>query len=122
VCERVYNGREQWEDGSLCFYGFEAAPFSQLAASSISDNDRDVRIHVYFQDTNLRIQELVLDNTWSKTRTPFPVAFARSSLSSVAGMPGYPNRWWIYFQDPSLNLVEWWARNGTVWRQGEHFP
>jgi Fungal fucose-specific lectin len=122
VCERMYNGGEQWEDGSLRLYDFKAAPFSQLAASSVGDNDRDVRIRVYFQDTDLRIQELVLNNTWSKTNTPFPVAFAGSSLSSVAGMPGYLNPWWIYFQDPSLNLVERWTRNGTVWRRGGHFP
>ena len=118
----MYNGGDRWEDGSLGFYGFEAAPFSQLAASSVGNNDRDVRIRVYFQDTDRRIQELVLNNTWSKTSTSLPVAFAGSSLSSVTGMPDYPNRWWIYFQDPSLNLVEWWARNGTGWRQGGHFP
>jgi Fungal fucose-specific lectin len=118
----MYNGRDQWEDGSLCFYRFEAAPFSQLAASSVGNNDRDVKIRVYFQDTNLHIQELVLNNTWSKTSTPFPVAFAGSSLSSATGMPRYPNRWWIYFQDLSLNLVEWWTKNGTGWRQGGHFP
>ena len=118
----MYNGGDQWEDGSLRLYGFKAAPFSQLAASSVGNNDRDVRIRVYYQDTDLRIQELALNNTWSKKSTPFPVAFAGSSLSCATGMPGYPNRWWIYFQDLSLNLVEWRTRNGTVWRQGGHFP
>jgi hypothetical protein len=122
VCERMYTGGSRWEDGSLRTYGFKAAPFSQLAASSVGENDQDIRIRVYFQGTDLRIQELLLNNTWSKTSTQFPVAVVGSSLSSMSAMPGLPGWWWIYFQDPSLNLVEWLTSDNGTANQGGHSP
>jgi len=119
----MYNGGSRWEDGSLRSYGFKAAPFSQLAADNVGDNDYDLRIRVYFQGTDLRIQELLYDDKWAKTSTQFPVAVVGTSLCSTTAMPGRPGWWWIYFQDPSLNLVEWLTTdNGAAWGQGGHFP
>jgi len=118
ICERAYDG-SSWGNGGLRAYNFQAAPFSQLAASITVDNNSSVRFRVYFQQVDGHLQELQLNGTWSKSPRPLPVATLGSSLSALGGLPSYPDVWWLYFQDPSLKMSEVLCDSSTAaWYSG----
>jgi hypothetical protein len=105
ICERAYMGGATWVDGSHRTYNFQAAPFSQLAASIAGDNNANLRIRIYFQQADGRLQELQLNGTWSKSARVLPVATLGSALSAFGGLASAPDWWWVYYQDPALKVI-----------------
>jgi len=119
ICERAYEGGATWVDGSLRTYNFQAAPFSQLAASIAGDNNANLRLRVYFQQADGRLQELQLNGTWGRSTRTLPIATLGSALSAFGGLASLPDQWWLYYQDPSLKMQETLCPTSTApWVQG----
>jgi hypothetical protein len=101
-------------DGSLRSYSFQAASFSKLGASMDGDNDANLRIRIYFQQADGRLQELQLSGRWSKSTRTMPIAATGSALSGFGGLASAPDSWWLYYQDPSLKIQEIISSTSTL--------
>jgi hypothetical protein len=123
INERAYEGGATWVNGSLRSHNFQAAPFSQLAASVAGESPATLKISVYFQQEDGYLQELQFNRTWAKSTRALPIATLGSSLSAIGGTPSVPDWQWVYYQDPSLKMQGTITESSTApWKQSKSFP
>ncbi|KAL2064027.1 hypothetical protein VTL71DRAFT_4521 [Oculimacula yallundae] len=115
LCYDADNSSKGWFAGDLGSKKYEIAPYSQIAASYLSTDQLKIRVYVQAPDNS--IQEYSNDGSWYKDQN-LGTALPGSSISFIS-YGGNKTSLRVYYQTPSLDIIEKAHEDDGKWTTGE---